>query len=571
MQHIDATAVTDSAIPGDADTADADTADAGPTDAGPADLGPDGEARPLPAPPPVGEAEGALTMTSGACATCHSNAAGATAMRDGQGNPIAPFDLWQATMMANAARDPLWRAVVSAEVAATPAAGAAIEAKCARCHTPAAHVEAGGGVALRILGEASARGELARDGVTCTVCHQITPEGLGTPASFTGGYVIGQDAQIFGPHANPFTRPMQMHTGYTPTRADHITESALCGACHTLETHALTAAGEPTGDTLLEQGTFLEWRASGYPAAGRTCQGCHLPTTDAAGQPIRTAIARMPGGGDFGPISDRTPFGRHLLVGANTLVPALLRDHPDTLRPRAPAAAFDAVIAEARAQLGRAATIMIGPGQPTADGVEVAVVVASDTGHKLPSGFPSRRAWLHVTARDAAGAVVFESGAADDQGRLLGSDGAVQPEEQRGGPVRGPTLRVEAPGQVVVFESLMCDPSDTPTWTLLRGARFCHDTRILPAGWDPDHADARATAPVGVAVGPDFAAGTATARYRLPATAVAVEAQLVYQVLGARFAAEVMAADTPEISALRFYLRTADRRPVVMAEASAAL
>ena len=75
---------------------------------------------------------------SSSCARCHSNAPNAEAMRDADGVGIAPFDLWQSTMMANAARDPLWRAVVSAEVAAAPGRREEIERTCLGCHSPMA-------------------------------------------------------------------------------------------------------------------------------------------------------------------------------------------------------------------------------------------------------------------------------------------------------------------------------------------------------------------------------------------------------------------------------------------------
>lgn len=39
-----------------------------------------------------------------------------------------------------------------------------------------------------------------------------------------------------------------------------------------------------------------------------------------------------------------------------------------------------------------------------------AVRLVNNSGHKLPSGFPSRRLWLHVRILDASGALVFESG-----------------------------------------------------------------------------------------------------------------------------------------------------------------
>ena len=40
----------------------------------------------------------------------------------------------------------------------------------------------------------------------------------------------------------------------------------------------------------------------------------------------------------------------------------------------------------------------------------VDVLVESQVGHKLPSGFPSRRVWLHLIVQDANGGVVFELG-----------------------------------------------------------------------------------------------------------------------------------------------------------------
>lgn len=76
--------------------------------------------------------------TSTLCQECHSNSDDASAMRELDGDPVAPHDLWRGTMMAMAARDPFWLAMVEAEAAATPAAREVIEATCLRCHSPAA-------------------------------------------------------------------------------------------------------------------------------------------------------------------------------------------------------------------------------------------------------------------------------------------------------------------------------------------------------------------------------------------------------------------------------------------------
>ena len=110
------------------------------------------------------------------CARCHSNDPAATPMRDAAGRDVAPFDLWRASPMANAARDPIYRAQVEVEMAATPALSAAIETKCLPCHAPAGAAAAklrGQTLRLADLSGDTEVSHLALDGVSCTTCHQI--------------------------------------------------------------------------------------------------------------------------------------------------------------------------------------------------------------------------------------------------------------------------------------------------------------------------------------------------------------------------------------------------------------
>ena len=74
----------------------------------------------LPAPR---SAENERFLTADRCALCHDSSPNARALRDAQGDSVAPYDLWESTIMANAARDPIFRAALSVERAATPAAG----------------------------------------------------------------------------------------------------------------------------------------------------------------------------------------------------------------------------------------------------------------------------------------------------------------------------------------------------------------------------------------------------------------------------------------------------------------
>lgn len=91
---------------------------------------------------------------------------------------------------------------------------------------------------LRAKGEKLAMAALNQtgaEGVSCTVCHKISAKGLGKPASFTGGFKINTENEIYGPHAKPFPMPMMHHTENFPKEGKHILDSALCGTCHTVQ------------------------------------------------------------------------------------------------------------------------------------------------------------------------------------------------------------------------------------------------------------------------------------------------------------------------------------------------
>ncbi|MEZ5979643.1 MAG: hypothetical protein R3F34_15700 [Planctomycetota bacterium] len=523
---------------------------------------------------------GPAVEVSTACALCHSNSDAATAMRDADGVGVAPFDLWSGTMMANSARDPLWRAVVSAEVAATPSRRADIEAKCLRCHSPMARFAGLDELELEspihVLHHDSRVGELARDGVSCTICHGIVPDGLGTEASYTAGFRLDDRQRLFGPHAEPFAMPMQRHTGFTPTEASHVTTSALCASCHTLETHALDADGEEVGVHFLEQSPYLEWRNSDFRDEGdpgplaASCQSCHVPKHDLLGRPISTRIARNPAGRDFPPVEPRDTYGRHAFVGGNTTVLSMLRDFGAELGVTAPAEAFQRTIDAARAQLATAtADVSIEDVRAEDGALRFRVAVANRTGHKFPTGHPIRRAWLRVVVRDANGATLFVSGDTDHRGRIVGRDGAPLLSELAGGPIEPHRDVVRAPDEVVLYHAVMSDSLGNATHTLLRGAGWVRDDRLLPKGWRADAPDASRTAPVGVEGDADFVAGGDSVRFELEGLerAASIEVALVYQPVSLRWVAELQRFATPEIARFQRLFEHSDPSPELVARA----
>ena len=156
-------------------------------------------------------------------------------------------------MMANSSRDPYWQAAVRREVLDHPAAADAIQDECATCHMPMSRTEARlngdeGEVFdhLPVTDEGDRSDRLAHDGVACSLCHQITDRNLGTPASFTGGYVVSPPVHD---GSAPDVRTVQDRARHdddhavgdrlsSRPRRVHVRQSELCATCHTLVTKA---------------------------------------------------------------------------------------------------------------------------------------------------------------------------------------------------------------------------------------------------------------------------------------------------------------------------------------------
>ena len=183
-------------------------------------------------------------------------------------------------MMANSARDPYWQAGVRRETIDHPTHSAAIQDECAGCHMPMAHADRARvgrqGRSVRAPADQPARrrrrcSALAADGVSCTVCHQIATERLGTRESFNGEFVIEADAgrrrardlRAVSRSTRDARPIMRSVTGFVQAEAPHIKQSELCATCHTLITQAFGPNGEVIG-SLPEQMNYQEWQHSDF-------------------------------------------------------------------------------------------------------------------------------------------------------------------------------------------------------------------------------------------------------------------------------------------------------------------
>jgi hypothetical protein len=499
-------------------------------------------------------------VTSDRCIACHSN------LRTSSGEDVSIGFDWRATMMANSARDPYWHAGVRREVTDHPGAQAAIEDKCSTCHMPMMRFDAasagGRGQVFANLPAAEPVHRLAADGVSCTVCHQIAAAGLGEHESFDGGFRIVTDAVtrgVFGPHEVDAGKASVMRSAadFTPTAGTHIQQSELCATCHTLYTTALNDAGEQIG-TLPEQVPYQEWLHSAYRET-RSCQSCHMPVVG-ADMPI-SAILGQP----------RPHFSQHTFRGGNAFVLGLLNKYRDELGVKALSQELDTAVAETKAYLGsQSASLAITSAKFTGQRLDVDVAIASTTGHKLPTAYPARRAWLHVVVTDDRGAVLFESGAQRADGSIVGNDNDA--DAARFEPHYDEIVSAD---QVQIYESVMVDQQGKVTTGLLRGVRFAKDNRLLPRGFDKSTANAEVAVHGEAEHDSNFVAGGDSVRYRLdvgrkPAGAVHVTAQLMYQSIGFRWAENLRAYDAPETQRfVRYYSESIAGTAVQLAQATA--
>ena len=323
--------------------------------------------------------------TSEECAFCHTSSA--TALIDSEGNDLSIADDWSSTMMANSFRDPLFRAKVESEMSRNPHLADVIEDKCLTCHTPMGRTQA-----IRDGGESyslsdAGNSELAWDGVSCTLCHQIQGDNLGSKQSFSGNYLISKDRKIFGPYKQVFPNPMINHVNYLPVYGEQVDRPELCATCHTLFTPYVDEDGKIAGK-FPEQTPFLEWLNSTYSSSDnyQSCQDCHMPRID---EPVK--ITNRPPWYQV----RQTPFWKHHFIGGNKFVLTIMRDQREPLGIMVSEAQFERTIKRTAERLGReAAGISISRLEQRGNRLMVDVGVYNKTGHKFPTGFPSRRAWI---------------------------------------------------------------------------------------------------------------------------------------------------------------------------------
>jgi hypothetical protein len=469
-------------------------------------------------------------LVSDRCASCHNK------LTTHSGEDFSHVPSWRPTMMANAARDPYWQASVRREVLEHPEAQATIEDECSICHMPMARFEskqAGrSGALFSHLGFLPDNRDdaLAADGVSCLLCHQIDKDKLGTRESFNGQFTIsGSNAQgerpAYGPYAPDAgqSKVMLMSTGgFRPIESAHLGESEACAVCHTLITKSLGADGRGIGE-LPEQVPYLEWLHSDYHEK-RSCQSCHMPKIFED-----TAISSILG-------APRRGASRHSFPGGNFFMTEILNRNREELKVQSSQEELAGAFGKIKSYLqSQAARVSIGAVEVRGGRLEADVTLSNLGGHKLPTAYPSRRVWVHLTVKDGKNQKVFESGAMSVGGAIAGNDNDADAER-----FEPHYTEIRNPGQVQIYESILADSGGVVTTGLLKAVRYIKDNRLLPQGFDKKTAEKHIAVAGNALEDADFIGGSDHVRYSIDLGKAQgpfrIDAELCFQPIGYRWA-----------------------------------
>jgi hypothetical protein len=436
-----------------------------------------------------GHGPGSEFMTSDQCMSCHAGLVapfgpsmfvpfGKTAGYGEPGWDVSPHGEWRWTPMGMAGRDPVFYAqvenelrLIDREFGSDPKHAKelrdALADTCLRCHGAMgkrqfaadhpkeaftlAHAAATSGPHARY-------GALARDGVSCVVCHRMQPKPQPTDdkrpylqyfleTQITGNFHLGPKGDIYGPFKDNEVSPyvMEHATGWKPKHNEFLKSSQLCGTCHTvalpaidhpLDEQELAVADEVRkGQTVelfqkchhhVEQATYLEWLNSEYenelhpnnPKA-RSCQDCHMAkglTDERNGvnvPKLGTRIAAVqdttyPEAENLAPadklnVRVRDGYSRHNFAGLNAFLVELFRQHDDVLGVRktdfmtgSMKDAENAVAAIDRTAKHDTADVAVTATREGPDRLTAKVLVTNKAGHRFPSGVGFRRAFLEL-------------------------------------------------------------------------------------------------------------------------------------------------------------------------------
>ena len=412
-------------------------------------------------------------------------------------------------------------------------------------------------------------GMLAREGISCLTCHHIEPpsetqitkwvsavqndpnkedwvceksdddiEDLAylLAHNTTGRFYSTEPHELNGPLDDAFTYPMENALGIKPQYNKFITESKMCGTCHTINLPNIgmnpadapfpiltevepNPALQPYGHTI-EQATFLEWQNSIFGVKTikgkknkefKSCQNCHMPGgfTSLDGSididQIVTKIATIQdftypqtenmASEDSVGVFMRNNYKRHEHVGLNVFLLEMFDQFPDILGVKktdymTSADNGNRLAIENMVRQARNATVdlefKVKPTDNSTNSIDVDVTLTNLTGHRVPSGVAFRRAFLEVLViNNANNQVIWGSGRTNSAGVIVDANGNALSTELLldGKDYQKHHTLITSQDSVQIYEELNHNAQGEFTTSFVHRVHPIKDNRLLPKGW----------------------------------------------------------------------------------------
>jgi hypothetical protein len=183
---------------------------------------------------------------------------------------------------------------------------------------------------------------------------------------------------------------------------------------------------------------------------------------------------------NFNALQPRFPYGLHDLVGANTMMLQLMRDNRVALGIQATVEDYNKTIASTFDMLqNQTLDLTLEVTETTLDTLFLELKLKNKAGHKFPSGYPSRRAFVELQVISIAdGETLFHSGEIDNNNEVVGLDPNFEPHYEV----------INQEDQVQIYEIVPADVNANFTTVLERAAFSLKDNRLPPVGFKTNHA-----------------------------------------------------------------------------------
>jgi hypothetical protein len=485
-------------------------------------------------------------VTSAQCLGCHSGLTNVSVgpsmvlpSKTSHTINVSPYGEWRWSPMGLAGRDPVFYSQLDSEIAAEPTKKQLIVDTCMTCHGAmgkktfaAEHPKQDFKVDFVYETDPAHKGfkygGLARDGISCEVCHRMAAPKDGSLAYFlknqiNGIYTLTASSELNGPFKDDVITqyPMNTSLGIKPKHNPYIQSAQMCGTCHTIVLPVLDS--KDPKQTSVEQATYPEWLNSQYRneygsvgTTPKTCQDCHMPSgyvnarTQVNVPKIQDRIAivqdltypqteHLATPKDLDVRWREDGYKRHELLGTNGfllqmfLKPVNKDANNETLGVRLAdymtglttdlEAASDNVVQQA--QTGTA-SVAISHWEVQGRKLILEVTVTNKAGHRFPSGVGFRRAFLELQATMNS-KPFFISGGTNDKGQITDmagqvlatetfKDGVYQSHYSQSNPVHSSE-------QVQIYEELTQNSQHQFTTSFTRRDYDIKDNRLLPIGW----------------------------------------------------------------------------------------